>query len=68
MHMHIKKFRICNLIIFRNLAARNVLIGDNYTVKLSDFCLTRDVHLEADERKLLVKWTAPEASRECEMS
>ena len=54
----------CISLLCRNLAARNVLIGDDNTAKVSDFRLTRDVTLKTEEGKLLVKWTALEALRE----
>ena len=49
---------------FRDLAARNVLIGDDNAAKVSDFGLTREVLSKTEGTKLPVKWTAPEALRE----
>ena len=51
-------------LLCRDLAARNVLIGDDNAAKVSDFGLTRDVVLKGEGTKLPVKWTAPEALRE----
>ena len=52
-------------ILCRKLAARNVLLGEDNTAKVSDFRLTREESFKTDRReKLLVKWTAPEAIRE----
>ena len=48
----------------RDLAARNVLIADDNTAKVSDFGLTRDVLQKSEGMKLPVKWTSPEALRE----
>ena len=52
--------------ICSTLAARNVLIGDDNTAKVSDFRLTRDESFKTDHQRLLslVKWTAPEALSE----
>ena len=51
-------------LLFRDLAARNVLIADDNKAKVSDFGLTRDVLQKSEGMKLPVKWTAPEALRE----
>ena len=51
---------------FRDLAARNVLVGDNNVVKIADFGLAR--LLKEDEydaragARFPIKWTAPEAA------
>ena len=56
--------------VHRDLAARNVLVADNKHVKVSDFGLTRTVrddgvyHARQTERKLPIKWMAPEAIHE----
>ena len=51
--------------IHGNLAARNVLVGDNYNVKIADFGLARvinDEHTQCEGRTFYpIKWTAPEA-------
>ena len=53
-----------NLVFFRDLAARNVLISDENIAKVSDFGLTKEVFMNVEGAKLPVKWTAPEALRE----
>ena len=53
-------------LLFRDLAARNVLVGDNNVVKIADFGLAR--LLKEDEydaragARFPIKWTAPEAA------
>ncbi|XP_067679720.1 tyrosine-protein kinase Yes-like [Haliotis asinina] len=51
--------------IHRDLRAANVLVGEFYDVKLSDFGLARiledEVYRAHDYSKFPVKWTAPEA-------
>lgn len=52
--------------VHRDLAARNILVGDNKEVKVADFGLSRHVHEEnvyhcSKQRKLPIKWMAPEA-------
>uniref|UniRef100_A0A0K2V482 receptor protein-tyrosine kinase n=1 Tax=Lepeophtheirus salmonis TaxID=72036 RepID=A0A0K2V482_LEPSM len=52
--------------IHRDLAARNVLVAKDYTIKIADFGLARDVHADEYYKKrgegiLPVKWMAPEA-------
>lgn len=57
-------------IVHRDLAARNLLVlkqEDDYTVKVSDFGLSRAVGevsvYTASTGKVAVKWTAPEAMK-----
>lgn len=52
--------------VHRDLAARNILVGDNKDIKVADFGLSRHVHEEnvyhcSKQRKLPIKWMAPEA-------
>jgi serine/threonine protein kinase len=49
---------------YRDLAARNCLVGENYTVKISDFGMSREEHeyvITSGKRQIPIKWTAPEA-------
>lgn len=53
--------------IHRDLACRNILVGVDHVVKISDFSLTKEVSLDAViqetdiDEKLPVKWMSPEA-------
>lgn len=59
--------QICNFVLryFRDLAARNVLIGENNLAKICDFGLARiiedDEYCPRQGTRFPVKWTAPEA-------
>ena len=50
----------------RDLAARNVLVGDNNIVKIADFGLARLIKEDEYEARVgarfPIKWTAPEAA------
>lgn len=50
---------------YRDLAARNCLVGESYLVKVADFGLSRlmesDVYNAREGAKFPIKWTAPEA-------
>ena len=49
--------------IFQDLAARNVLVGENNLCKIADFGLSReDIYLADVKSKFPIKWTAPEAA------
>ena len=52
--------------IHRNLAARNVLVGEHLICKVADFGLTRvideDIYEAHTGAKFPIKWTAPEAA------
>ena len=54
------------MIICRDLAARNVLVGDNNIVKIADFGLARLIKEDEYEARVgarfPIKWTAPEAA------
>ena len=49
---------------FRDLAARNCLVGENHVVKVADFGLARlirdDTYTAHPGAKFPIKWTAPE--------
>ncbi|XP_030055084.1 LOW QUALITY PROTEIN: tyrosine-protein kinase FRK [Microcaecilia unicolor] len=54
--------------VHRDLAARNVLVGEHNVYKVADFGLTRILKVENEnayepvaDKKLPIKWTAPEA-------
>ena len=51
---------------YRDLAARNVLVGDNNIVKIADFGLARLIKEDEYEARVgarfPIKWTAPEAA------
>lgn len=50
--------------MFRDLAARNCLVGENHLVKVADFGLARlmrdDTYTAHAGAKFPIKWTAPE--------
>ena len=50
--------------IYRDLAARNCLVGDSHLVKVADFGLARlmkdDTYTAHAGAKFPIKWTAPE--------
>jgi serine/threonine protein kinase len=50
---------------FRDLAARNCLVGENHLVKVADFGLSRlvtsEIYTAHQGAKFPIKWTAPEA-------
>ena len=52
-------------LVHRDLAARNVLVGHGKRLKIADFGLMREVYHEVYEvqkqKKLPVKWMAPES-------
>lgn len=52
------------LTCFRDLAARNCLVGENHLVKVADFGLARlmrdDTYTAHAGAKFPIKWTAPE--------
>ena len=45
-----------------NLAARNVLMGESLTCKVTDYALNAYLYNEGAENKVPIKWTAPEAA------
>ena len=47
--------------LLRDLTARNILISEKNTAKVSNFELTRDATYNYVGCKLPIKWTAPEA-------
>ena len=50
--------------MYRDLAARNVLISDDNIAKVSDFGLARETKYVQDGGKVPIKWTSPEALRQ----
>lgn len=52
-------------LLFRDLAARNCLVGENHLVKVADFGLSRlmtgDTYTAHAGAKFPIKWTAPES-------
>lgn len=52
-------------LLYRDLAARNCLVGEHFLVKVADFGLSRlmesDIYDTCKEAKFPIKWTAPEA-------
>ena len=51
-------------IIHRDLACQNVLVGENKTLKISDFGLSKKidgVYASSTKTRLPVRWMAPEA-------
>ena len=55
--------------IHRDLAARNCMVAADYTVKIGDFGLSRDIHMSdyyrsGDNTTMPVRWMAPECLRD----
>ena len=51
-------------VIHRDLACRNVLVGENKILKVSDFGLSKEVdgiYTSTSETKLPLRWMSPEA-------
>ena len=52
-------------LLYRDLAARNCLVGEHFLVKVADFGLSRlmesDIYNAREGTKVPIKWTAPEA-------
>ena len=49
--------------VHRDLACRNILVGENKALKISDFGLTRenDVYIKTTNGKLPLRWMAIES-------
>ena len=48
--------------VHRDLACRNILVGENKALKISDFGLTReDVYIKTTSGKLPLRWMAIES-------
>ena len=56
---------LCYIILCRDLAARNCLVGKNHLVKVADFGMSHLLDAEIYEARagteFPIKWTAPEA-------
>ena len=53
-------------IVHRDLASRNILVGDNKQLKISDFGLAREdeCYVKTTEGKLPLRWMAIESIQE----
>ena len=54
-------------VIHRDLACRNVLVGENKILKISDFGLSKEidgVYASTSNTKLPLRWMSPEAIRQ----
>lgn len=63
------KYLEANNVIHRDLALRNILASvderENYTVKVSDFGMSRVLqqnYYKTEDKKMPIKWSAPEVS------
>ena len=55
-------------VIHRDLACRNVLVGENKILKISDFGLSKEidgVYASSSKIRLPIRWMAPEAITHC---
>ncbi|CAF0702824.1 unnamed protein product [Brachionus calyciflorus] len=63
-----------NFIIHRNIRARNILIGNNYFVKLANFCFAQHLDLnrqhivDAPPKEISPRWSAYEIIKCCEVT
>lgn len=61
LHKHLTLDMSC----YRDLAARNCLVGENNLLKISDFGMSRQeddgVYSSSGLKQIPIKWTAPEA-------
>ena len=50
-------------IVHRDLACRNVLVGENMVLKISDFGMARkeDIYIKTTDEKLPLRWMAVES-------
>ncbi|XP_069607213.1 tyrosine-protein kinase Srms [Ranitomeya imitator] len=59
-------------VVHRDLATRNVLVGENLVCKIADFGLARllkdDCYSPENNRTIPIRWTAPEALTYCKYS
>lgn len=57
------------IVIFRDLAARNILVSEDKVLKISDFGMARvGVYVNTAQKRQPLRWMAPEAieSRRCD--
>lgn len=56
---------ISSFVSYRDLAARNCLVGENNLLKISDFGMSRQeddgIYSSSGLKQIPIKWTAPEA-------
>ncbi|XP_063815291.1 tyrosine-protein kinase Srms [Pseudophryne corroboree] len=59
-------------VVHRDLATRNVLVGENLICKIADFGLARllkdDLYSPEHNQQIPIRWTAPEALTHCKYS
>lgn len=59
-------------VVHRDLATRNILVGDKLICKIADFGLARllkdDMYSPENNRTIPIRWTAPEALSHCKYS
>ena len=61
--LQLQEFLMSKEVIHRDLACRNVLVGDNELLKICDFGLAKETleYTSALKTRLPIRWMAPEA-------